>query len=103
MYEPQRAYLYLVDGRGQTFTDAAGLTSRGFCLLPTPPELHRVSRVASAMRHQQLPLDRNSSDAVMWSLSSSCKAFKMRFTTSTNRRLCPSRRPQKNVQRPIIM
>ena len=26
IYEPQRAYLYLVDGRGQTFTDAAGLT-----------------------------------------------------------------------------
>ena len=25
-YEPQRAYLYLVDGRGQRFTDAAGLT-----------------------------------------------------------------------------
>ena len=26
-YEPQRAYLYLVDGRGQAFTDAAGLTA----------------------------------------------------------------------------
>ena len=25
-YEPQRAYLYLVDGRGQRFTDAAGIT-----------------------------------------------------------------------------
>ena len=27
LYEPQRAYLYLVDGRGQAFTDAAGLTA----------------------------------------------------------------------------
>ena len=26
MYEPQRAYLYLVDGRGQQFTDLAGIT-----------------------------------------------------------------------------
>ena len=26
MYESQKAYLYLVDGRGQVFTDAAGLT-----------------------------------------------------------------------------
>ena len=29
-------------------TDAASLTSRGFCLLPTPPALHCVSRGASA-------------------------------------------------------
>ena len=27
-YEPQRAYLYLVDGRGQQFTDAAGITDK---------------------------------------------------------------------------
>lgn len=28
MYESQKAYLYLVDGRGQQFTDAAGLTEQ---------------------------------------------------------------------------
>ena len=28
MYEAQKAYLYLVDGRGQTFTDVAGLTEK---------------------------------------------------------------------------
>ena len=27
-YEPQRAYLYLIDGRGQTFTDAARITEK---------------------------------------------------------------------------